>query len=230
MKEDICSIPVNEVLEQKDGCPICRMYQTLEESALDFVLGAAMMEPDIRKQTNQLGFCRDHFAMMTKRKNRLSLALILDSHLQEVEKSVFEQKGLFERDLSKAAGRADQKHQNCYVCQRIDRYMEQLIETFFRLWKKEREFRENVAAQPILCLPHYSLLISRGKTLLDKKNYPEFCSVATKVTRSGIRQLEEDVAGFCRMFDYHNNGEDFGRTKDSIERTIQFLTGNRTLL
>ncbi len=29
MREDICSIPVNEVFEPKDGCPFCRMRDML---------------------------------------------------------------------------------------------------------------------------------------------------------------------------------------------------------
>ena len=30
MREDICTIPISEVFEPKEGCPICRMRDTLE--------------------------------------------------------------------------------------------------------------------------------------------------------------------------------------------------------
>ena len=30
MKENICTIPVNEVFEKNDGCPICRMRDLIE--------------------------------------------------------------------------------------------------------------------------------------------------------------------------------------------------------
>ncbi len=43
-----------------------------------------MMEPDIRMETNREGFCFSHFQRMLKAKNRLSLALMLESRLAYV--------------------------------------------------------------------------------------------------------------------------------------------------
>lgn len=31
MREDICSIPISEIFEPKDGCPFCRMRDMLED-------------------------------------------------------------------------------------------------------------------------------------------------------------------------------------------------------
>ena len=44
MRDDICTIPVSEVFEHNDGCPICRMRDTIEERMTDYILGDAMME------------------------------------------------------------------------------------------------------------------------------------------------------------------------------------------
>ena len=30
MREDICTIPISDVFEENDGCPICRMRNTIE--------------------------------------------------------------------------------------------------------------------------------------------------------------------------------------------------------
>ena len=81
MKEDICSIPINDVFAPKDGCPFCRMRDMLELRMAEYVTGAAMMEPDVRVTTNEQGFCNRHFKMMLKVGSRLSNALILESHL-----------------------------------------------------------------------------------------------------------------------------------------------------
>lgn len=43
MRDDICTIPVSEIFEKKDGCPICRMRDTIEERMTDYILGDAMM-------------------------------------------------------------------------------------------------------------------------------------------------------------------------------------------
>ena len=47
MREDICSIPISEIFEPKDGCPFCRMRDMLEDRMATYITGAAMMEPDV---------------------------------------------------------------------------------------------------------------------------------------------------------------------------------------
>ena len=51
MRDDICTIPVTDAFEENDGCPICRMYDTVEKRILEYIMGAAMMEPDVRIET-----------------------------------------------------------------------------------------------------------------------------------------------------------------------------------
>ena len=82
--EQIYTIPVNEAFEaSRDepacGCPMCAIYRKLEENELDLILGASMMEPDVRIKTNEQGFCRLHYDLMFVRKNRLGMALTLES-------------------------------------------------------------------------------------------------------------------------------------------------------
>lgn len=67
MREDICSIPISEIFEPKDGCPFCRMRDMLEDRMATYITGAAMMEPDVRVETNRLGFCHQHFEQILQR-------------------------------------------------------------------------------------------------------------------------------------------------------------------
>lgn len=67
MREDICSIPISEIFEPKDGCPFCRMRDMLEDRMATYITGAAMMEPDVRVETNHLGFCHQHFEQILQR-------------------------------------------------------------------------------------------------------------------------------------------------------------------
>lgn len=226
MKEDICTIPVNEVLARRDGCPICSMQDTLEDHMLNFILGDAMMEPDVRIQTNREGFCTRHFSMMLSRKNRLALALMLESRLKSVETTVFAKSGLLGADRGKKASEA---MGSCYVCARVDHALDRLLDTFFRLWKKESEFRAEFEAQPILCLPHYTQLLAKARVRLDKKEFARFEQAASGVMRAGLSHLEEDVSGFCKMFDYRNNGGSFGDKRDAPERAAAFLTGHKKI-
>ena len=96
MRESILTVPISEIFEPKDGCPICRMRDVLEKRTVEYIMGAAMMEPDVRIETNKLGFCRTHFEQMLKQKNRLSLALMLQTHIETLNREVFSKRGIFE--------------------------------------------------------------------------------------------------------------------------------------
>ena len=61
----------------------------LESRLAEYITGAAMMEPDVRIETNRLGFCARHFDKICEVGNRLSIALILESHLHELEEREF---------------------------------------------------------------------------------------------------------------------------------------------
>ncbi|HIW74293.1 MAG TPA: hypothetical protein H9684_08205 [Firmicutes bacterium] len=226
MREDITSIPVSEVFEPKDGCPICRMRDTLEERVTDYITGAAMMEPDVRQETNRLGFCYPHYQKMLKKRNRLGVALILESHLNEVEKQVFAGPPVLGKNAKKQAQSAGQTSGSCFICRQVDWAMERMLATVCRLWENERDFRRLFEEQPALCLPHFSLLVETAGTRMSKKAAPDFARAAAKLCRSYLTELRGDVSHFCRMFDYRNAGEDadWGNSKDSIERAVWWLT------
>ncbi len=209
MKESIYTIPVSEVFEPKDGCPICRLRDTLEKRSVEYVMGAAMMEPGVRIETNKSGFCSKHFEMMLKQQNRLSIALILESHLEHIQKEIV-------KNLS----------QSCYVCDKIDWAMQRMYETIFKLWSKEESFRELYSQQPVICLEHYAQLASMAVAKLGKKQAPQFLEETEKLSRKYLDKVQSDVSHFCKMFDYRNSGPnaDWGNSRDSIERAIWYLT------
>ena len=89
MKERIYSIPLTEALEGNSGCPLCTLEKKLQEQAVEYFLGPSMMEPDSREMTNEKGFCKNHIKMLFDRKNRLSLALMLETHIKSVEGEIF---------------------------------------------------------------------------------------------------------------------------------------------
>ena len=95
MRESILTIPINEVFEPREGCPICAMRNTVEQHISEYIMGAAMMEPDVRMETNRLGFCHTHFNSLLKQNNRLSLGLMLNTYLGTLRGEIFENKSIF---------------------------------------------------------------------------------------------------------------------------------------
>ena len=223
MRESLLTIPINEVFEPRDGCPICRMRSMLEKRTVEYIMGAAMMEPDVRTETNRLGFCNEHFHQMLEQKNRLSLALMLQSHLDETAKTLLAPKKLLESKTAKAKKLCD-LNSSCFVCSKVDWGMERLLRTFFELFEK-REFRELFNEQEYICLPHYQLLTELAPTVMLKQNLPEFNKCCRALVQKQLDVLRADIGKFCSMYDYRSAGGDFGSSRDSIERSVLFLTG-----
>lgn len=212
MREDITSIPISEVFEPKDGCPVCRLRDMLEERSVTYIMGAAMMEPDVRIETNKQGFCRLHYGQMLNCRKKLNVALMLQSHLAEIAKN------------GVTTVKKGQKKDSCFVCNKIEHNMEQITLNICRLWEKEKDFRKLYSEQPFICLTHCKDL-SVAAEKMPKKQRKEFLDVTKQLTEKQLVALNEDIVKFCSMFDYHNNGqEDWGNSKDSVERTIEWLT------
>ena len=57
MKEKIYTIPIQDAFAAGSECPVCAMYQKLEENAINYTIGpgASYMEEDIREQTDGQG-------------------------------------------------------------------------------------------------------------------------------------------------------------------------------
>ena len=228
MEEKIYTIPVTQAFEKKDGCPFCRLRKELEDTERELIMGASMMEPDIRIKTNAAGFCRRHYNKMFAMNNRLSLALMLESHLKEQQDEVaIRKKSLFGKDNSaKAAENMKKLSGSCYICERVEEKYAKMVATAVLLWQKQTEFRTLTASQPFFCLPHAAEFLDFARLKLDKKSFPAFAEALDGVQSAYMQSLCDDVSWFCKKFDYRYDAEPWGNAKDSVERAIRFLAGD----
>lgn len=225
MHNSLVTIPIDEVFQPREGCPLCRLRDTMEQRTVEYITGAAMMEPDIRIQTNKEGFCYRHYQQMLARRNRLSVALMLESHLAELEKRVFDGLPLIGKSGVKQGASADKATESCFVCHQVDATMQKMLATVCRTWEEQKAFRDLFSEQEGLCLPHFAALIDTSAGM-DKKRRGDFAKAASDLCRRTLNDLQKDVSHFCKMFDYRSSGEDadWGNSKDAIERAVQFLT------
>lgn len=220
MKEDIRTIPINDIFMKKEGCPFCTMEKMLEEIQVDYIVGDAMMEPSTRIETNKKGFCHKHFSMMQQSGKKLPNALILESHFQEIIDHMPKGK---KPDKKFLAGIKELTH-TCYVCDRIENNMNHLIQIVFSEWKKGNEFQTLYKEQPFICLEHYGKVTENAAKKLKGSDLSEFYQITTRLFKDYLESLKADTTYFCSMFDYRNQGKDWGKSIDVIERSIEFLT------
>lgn len=230
--EKIYTIPVNEAFEaSRDdhacGCPFCALYNKLENNELELILGASMMEPDVRIKTNEQGFCKTHYDMMFTRKNRLGMALMLESHLDKLRADtkgggLSALKGIGVEPMARLKKLED----NCYVCGRIEFSLEKMFETAVLLWEQDSDFRAKLKAQPYICLPHYRKFVETARGAIPKKKFGDFYKDVSEVVNTYFDRLREDVSWFCKKFDYRYDAEPWGNSKDAVERAIKFTSGD----
>lgn len=238
MKEQIYTIPVNEAFDKSCGCPFCDLYLELEKNRLEYTLGAAMMEPDARTLTNSLGFCTRHFNMLLKMPNKLSFALILDTHIQELRKkhdlnktavlsnnrkSLFYKKDVCAAD--KLSASLKENENSCYVCSQISNTFNRYTEVFFYMYENDKEFLKKFENVKYFCLPHYKLLVENSKKYLSAKKCDEFVRSIFEKQQTALQTLNDDIHKFTLKFDYRNRDLPWGTAKDAPKRCAYALGG-----
>ena len=216
MKEAIYAIPVLEAFRQNTECPFCAMRESLERDTLEYMLGPSYMDDKIRMATNEAGFCQRHYAAMYAERNRLGLALMLETHMQTVLKNLssLPEKKLTEY-ISKVTG-------SCYMCDRVETHFTRYAETFFLLWNrpKDNELRALTQNCKGFCLTHYAMLLSMSEKEMGKTERQELTAVITPLTMENLRRVNDDVSWFVKKFDYQNADAPWKNAKDAIPRGI----------
>lgn len=246
MKEQIYTIPVNEIYDTVCSCPLCELEKRIENESVDYSLGAAMMEPDFRVESNDKGYCIRHYEMMFKRPNKLSLALVLDTHTNEIsekmkkyEKSISALKNR-KKGLFKKSGAKDTAHLlyefsksllcSCMICQKIDFTMERYEDVIMYMWANNEEFRKKFEKSDGFCLKHFSQMCNVMPSSLSDSECADFLPLLFDMELRRFAALGEDIHKFTLKFDYRNKDMPWGTAQDAPKRVIETLGGKMTEL
>ena len=224
--EKIYTIRITEAMTEKCGCPLCTVEERTEKDEIERILGASMMEPDVRVKTNAQGFCNAHFEKLLKEPNRLSLALMLSTHLEELSKKLYAGcVPLMQKtpDPKKQLGVLQKNRENCYLCSRINAFMSATLSAFVYMYKSDEEFDKKLKDQPYICLKHTRQLFDVAAKALPKDAYKKFANTINEIHMNYATELIGDVDWFCKKFDYRYKNEDWKNSKDSVERAVKFL-------
>lgn len=223
MQPNIATIPITEIFTETAGCPVCRMRSMLEKQYVEYTTGDAMMSPDVRVVTNRVGFCHRHLSMMVNTGPRLSNALLLQTHIDEVRGKAFPKKDADPPNKAMLAV-IRELGRTCYVCDRVEHDILHLLSTVYAQFGKDPAFHEQYRAQDYLCLDHYALVMENvNKKVMDKAALAAFYEATNALAKGYLNTLYDDVTHFASMFDYRNRGGDYKNSKDAIERSVSFL-------
>ena len=241
MKEKIYTIPVNEAYDIDCECPLCELEKKLEQEGVEYALGAAMMEPDYRVESNAKGYCRVHFTRMLEENNKLSLALVLDTHLEEIRKKLAKHdkaaaalantKGsLFRKSGAapvavKIADELSAIQSGCMICEKRDKTMERYADVLLYMWANDDAFRAKFERSKGVCLRHMEVLLRAvPKSLKDSQQGP-FVAELCKKQKAELERIQADVHKFTLKFDYRNKDMEWGTAKDAPFRSIDKIAG-----
>lgn len=242
MKEKIYTIPVHDAYNAGQACPLCTLERTLTEELLTYFLGPALMEPEVRVNTNARGFCRQHWRELYNREeNRLGLGLIMHTHMIDLVDDF--DKGLthsipagnaklfsgrqkdYKERLTSLAEHIDNRVKHCAVCDKLDHTMERYLDVIFYEYFAEPEFRKQFDAGHGYCLPHLADLLRGVTRYLNQNQAADFMAHLARQQTAGLQALRDDVEWFTLKFDYRNADKDWKNSKDALPRTIRKLNG-----
>ena len=234
MPDHIHTIPVLDALRDPQGCAFCAMHSKLEQDAIQFIMGPAYMEDDVRMETNRIGFCKRHMDAMYKEQNRLGLALMLHTYMQQLNKDVGGvirgrlPAPLFGKDpnsnISRLKNHLQKTHDTCYVCRKVDSTFERYVDTFFHLWGKGGEDARLISGQKGYCVPHFIVILTAAEKLGRGKR-EKFMDDILPAWQNLMLELEEDLEWFTLKFDHRNANEPWKNAKDALPRALGLLGG-----
>lgn len=225
--QHLSTIPIWDALKSNCECPLCEIQKHSEAQYVDNFLGGSVMEPAVRIEVNEKGFCSRHFAMLYEAKNRLSLALMEHTYLLEcikkIEGSAPGKKKLFSREAEKHPheGMTD----TCILCDRLNDTMWRYERTMAHMWKAEPKFKEALLSSKGFCLAHFFGMLRAAQHELGGAALSEFEQQITGLELDNLRRTANDIEWFTLKFDYRNQDKPWGTSEDAVERTIDKLRG-----
>lgn len=242
MKEQIHTIPISDAFENSGECPFCYIERRSENHSMDFVLGhgASYMEADIRDMTDKEGFCRAHFKKMFDYGNSLGNAWILktlymryieemDSEFKKFKPDSVQKSGLFKSKNQPSSNSIvnwiNKREQTCFICDSVSKTFNAYMDTFFKMYEKEKDFTEKIANTKGFCLNHFKVLLEAADNKLKPAKKKEFYDLVLPMMKENMNRVFDDIAWFIEKYDYKNKDADWKDSKDAIQRGMQKIGG-----
>ena len=240
MKYTLDTIPVLDAYKTGCECPLCKLRILCEDQYVDTMLASAYMEPEWRIKSNETGFCTRHYELMFDRRNRLGLALMTHTHMQEVIKSMeailtggsagkksllSSLRGGSKADENGMPAKIRARIDGCVICEQVDKALERYAYTIAQLYFTNSEFKTLFAGSKGFCLPHLALVLEMAEKTLSGGQMTEFQKAVAAMELENLKRVEGELEWFTLKFDYRNDAKPWGNSKDAPDRAINKLMG-----
>lgn len=172
MRYHLDTIPVWDAFGNERRMPPVRHKAKRRSHICAKLSGRLRHGADVRLEVNQKGFCARHFAQMLSLNNRLGLALITHTHMQQAtgkRQAPAPRAGLFSRRSVPA-----QEAESCILCDRLNATMDRYLYTVLHLFGTDESFRETFSASKGFCMPHARALADMAAQALPTKKRRRF--------------------------------------------------------
>ncbi len=231
MKEHLETAPVREAVQGDNTCPICQLRRMIEQQTVERYLGGAVMEPDIRLQTNAVGFCAAHHQRLMAQKDYHGYALMMQTRLRQVSQDIAPaiqqlRGGLFERKrLPAARARVASATSRCLICENTSRTIDRYLDIFMKLYREDSAFRQDFERCAGFCLSDLPQALDHAQSSLSAEQRRSFCATAAAQLERATQTAQADLDALCSSFHYGSEEKNNPRIHQALERAVNLLRG-----
>lgn len=221
MQYHIQTTPVWDAFRQKDGCPICLLYERIENRLVKQYLGEAVMEPDYRIKVNKRGFCTRHLLKLYDGGNKLGLALQINTRTENIIENIGTTANA--KQATKLAEKLDKTLDTCVICDEAEEIMTRYCYTVAQMFGAEAEFPKVFSESSGFCMPHFVRLLQYVS--YAGKSAERYAAALTAKQLETLKKTNSDLERFTKRFDYNSADKFSGTTDDAIKNSINKLKG-----
>lgn len=221
MQYHIQTTPVWDAFRQKDGCPICLLYERIENRLVKQYLGEAVMEPDYRIKVNKRGFCTRHLLKLYNGGNKLGLALQINTRTENIIENIGTTANA--KQAKKLAEKLDKTLDTCVICDEAEEIMTRYCYTVAQMFGAEAEFPKVFSESSGFCMPHFVRLLQYVS--YAGKSAERYAAALTAKQLETLKKTNSDLERFTKRFDYNSADKFSGDTDDAIKNSINKLKG-----
>ena len=221
MQYHIQTTPVWDAFRQKDGCPICLLYERIENRLVKQYLGEAVMEPDYRIKVNKRGFCTRHLLKLYDGGNKLGLALQINTRTENIIENIGTTANA--KQAKKLAEKLDKTLDTCVLCDEAEEIMTRYCYTVAQMFGAEAEFPKVFSESSGFCMPHFVRLLQYVS--YAGKSAERYAAALTAKQLETLKKTNSDLERFTKRFDYNSADKFSGATDDAIKNSINKLKG-----